>query len=37
MIIPGLTLLQTYFVVGVALGFGLAVLLWLLIKIVSDL
>ena len=37
MTIAGLTLLQTYFVVGLALGFGLAVLLWLLIKLVSDL
>jgi hypothetical protein len=36
MIIPGLTLLQTYFVVGFALGVGMSVLTYILIKIVSE-
>jgi hypothetical protein len=36
MIIPGLTLLQTYFVVGFGLGVVFAVMLFLLIKVVSE-
>jgi len=37
MIVPGLTLLQTYFVVGFGLGFVTAMLLVGLIKLVSNL
>jgi hypothetical protein len=36
MIIPGLTLLQTYFLVGFALGIVFAVMLFLLMKVVSE-
>jgi uncharacterized membrane protein len=36
MIVAGLTLLQTYFLVGFVLGVGMSVLTFVLIKIVSD-